>query len=175
MSEMHVLSVEQLTCIGNQSRREVLGAISALRRATAAEVGSHLGRPASSVTYHIRRLVEANLVTELERRPTGHKPEAVYGMTYTKLQLPQAEPGSVAREVQTRTVASGLRAMVRGFEAASASHGSLPYVVRATLRLKSEDLEAFLELVDAAVKFADERRDQSAEVYDWSAVGFHRT
>jgi DNA-binding transcriptional ArsR family regulator len=97
-------------------RLELLLVLDAIGPASVAELAEHLGRPADRLYHHLRKLVGAGLVREVERRAAGRRTEAVYDAVAERLAFdPQAEP---AREPIARLARTILRRADRLFERA---------------------------------------------------------
>lgn len=61
--------------------------MAALRRWTVAELAEHVDRPADTVYYHVRKLIEAGLVETVDHIATGKRPKAVYALAGGRLRI----------------------------------------------------------------------------------------
>lgn len=164
-----VLNEEQLACLASPACGTVFRALRALGRGTANELAVKVERSAATVIYHLRRLEEVGLVEIVERRPAVRKPESVYQPTDTRFRLPEDER---TRELRIRTVQAGLRYSMRGWERAARTGAKGMHVIQAQLRLRPEDAEQFLRLIEEASKFAIENENPQGDLISWSSLVF---
>lgn len=166
------LSAAQLKCLASPACNDVLQALRAMGQASAREIAGRLNRSPATVHYHMKCLIDCGLVREAFRRPTKRKPEAVFELVSTRLRLPRVAPDSEEGVLARQAVAAGLRQVMRGYEKAAASPtvGRPPHVLRAQIRLQPADLERFLEMLEAASRFANEHRVEDAPLMHWSSV-----
>ncbi|MEA2553403.1 MAG: Helix-turn-helix domain [Fimbriimonadaceae bacterium] len=170
------LSAEQLKCLASPARNEVFTQLRILGKASIGDVAKALGKKPESVHYHMKGLVSAGLAKEAFRRPAPKKPESVYEPVGRKLRLPAQDSGSEIATLTRKAVAAGLRQTLRGYQKASQAAEHSPkvrarmHVIKASLRLKAADAEAFFKLIEAASRFADEHRDDSGERLVWSSL-----
>jgi DNA-binding transcriptional ArsR family regulator len=167
------LSAAQMKCLASPMCNAVVQALRALGQASAAELAKSIGRSPATVHYHLRSLLECSLVREAGRRPTARKPEAVFELAAPRLKFPKVEPDSAEGELARRAVAAGLRQVIRGYEKAATDQTGkegMLHVLRAQIRLKRADAERFLEMLEAASRFAEENRTEQGTLLHWSSV-----
>ena len=167
------LNAAQLRCLASPACNDVVRALRSLEQASATELAASVGRSPATVHYHLKCLMDCSLVREAFRRPTARKPEAIYELAATRLKLPQVAPDSAEGELARRAIIAGLRQTIRGYErAAIAQTGEERriQVLRTQLRLKPEDAERFMEMIEAASKFAEEHRSDEGVLLHWSSV-----
>ena len=167
------LTLPQLKCLASPACNAIYVALRGLGQASAAEIGRSVGRSPATVHYHVKCLLESGLVREAFRRPTTRKPEAVFEPAAQRVRLPKTGPDSGVSEYARRAVVAGLRQVMRGYERAaretSEESGGI-HVLRAQLRLKPADLDRFVEMIEAASKFAEANRTEEEAITHWSSI-----
>lgn len=162
-----VLSAIQLECLASPACSTVFMVVRAMGRASAAEVANRIGRSPATVTYHLRRLLEAELIRVIEKRAAKRKPEAIYGPTDERYELPA---GKEVRALRVKAVQAGLRQAIRGWERASLKGSGSMQVIRAQVRLKPEDQKKLEAMLEAASRFAKENESPDGELHAWTSV-----
>lgn len=115
---------EQREALASPLRLEVFGHFFPSEPLSARELAERMGRSASSVYYHLHRLVEVGLLREAGERPRGTRTETLYELVGSALRLePDGSAGT--RDAILRTMAAAFRMAERDLEAA------LPSVQRA--------------------------------------------
>ena len=69
---------DQIRCVMSQVRQEIVDTVRALGTCSIGEVAEQLGRSADGLYYHVRALVEADLLEECGVRTGAKQPEASY-------------------------------------------------------------------------------------------------
>ena len=134
-----------------------------------------MGRSPEALHYHLVALKRVGLIREAFRRPAPKKPEAVYEPVHRSLRLPGRE-APAARRLVRKAVLAGMRATMRGFEAASIRAEQEPagrsysHVIRANVHLSDEDAREFMEMLEAASRFALEKRRDDGVRMQWSSI-----
>lgn len=167
----HTLNEAQLTALASPVRNEVFARLCALREASVGDVARSLGRKPEAVHYHMKALVAVGLARESFKRPGVKKPEVVYEPVSVTVRLPKDNRPEI-RELRRKAVAAGLRQVVRGYLEASERGGEDLHVLRVNVRLSEEDRREFFERLEAAAKFAQERRVEEGSRLMWSSVVF---
>ncbi|MBX3117544.1 MAG: helix-turn-helix transcriptional regulator [Fimbriimonadaceae bacterium] len=170
----HVLTAEQVRCLATPARNEVYQRLRAIQPASVADVAASLGRSVELVHYHARSLVKCGLIAEVEKRPSGRRPEAVYSAVHGPVQLPEPSPDTddVVREM----VVGGLRLTARQYERASIASASDPeirnsmHVLRAIVRLNNDDFEEFTEMLERVGEFLKEKQSPEGKSITWSSA-----
>jgi DNA-binding transcriptional ArsR family regulator len=111
--EHRVERLTELRALASPGAAQVLDALRALGRGSVNELALHLGRPAESLYYHVRKLERAGLVVEVERRPTGRRPEAVYEPVAPVLRVDSSRRTPAWRRESARVVRGRMRAVER--------------------------------------------------------------
>lgn len=150
----------------------------ALGQASTADVARSMGRSSEALHYHMRALLDAGLITEAFKRPAPKKPETVYEALGTRVRLPKVDRSPELAALTRKTVAAGLRHVMRGYLQAGEAAAKDPslrsqmHIVRANVRLKPQDMEEFVALIEKASQFATERRSEDGDRVMWSSVVF---
>lgn len=112
----------QIRALASTVRQDIVDTLQALGRASVPELAEHLGRPADSLYYHVRALLKAKLLVQVETRQRGRHVEAVYATPEPDKRLMLSyRPGRPASaRALGELVASMLRAAQREFDAAIA-------------------------------------------------------
>ncbi len=92
---------EQWRALRSPLRIELIQYLRALGPTTVATLAGHLGRPASGVYYHVRRLVACGLVVESQTRAAGGRGEATFRLASTRFRYDVDGPsGRNVRELR---------------------------------------------------------------------------
>lgn len=170
------LNADQLACMASPARNEVLVHLRALGQGSASEVAKDLGKRTQAVHYHLKALVSAGLARVAYRRPAPKKPEAVYEPIGSALQLPPPNSGPEIAAVTRKAIRAGFAATTRGYLKAAQKAEKEPasrskmHLIRANLRLSAKDTKTFLNLLEAASKFASEHRNENGDRLNWSSA-----
>lgn len=109
---------DQLAALASPARQEVLDGVQAAGPCSIAQLAAHLGRPADSLYYHIRKLTDLGLLVEVGSRPAGPRPEAVYDVPGRPMRLRYRPADSANRRAVAKIVAGAVRLGDRDFRAA---------------------------------------------------------
>lgn len=107
-----------LEAIASPLRMELIQAFAHGDRLTVQDMARHVGRPQSSLYYHVRKLTDVGVLVEVERRLKGRRYESVYSVAAERLAFSANESASVQREAMSRLITSMLRQASRDFAAA---------------------------------------------------------
>lgn len=139
----------QRDALASPLRLEIFGHFSPPDALSVRQLARRMGRSASSLYYHVHRLVDAGLLREAGERPRGTRTETLYEATASALRM--APDGSrETRDAILRTMAAGFRMAERDLEAALEGPGSsgedgagVPvFATRLHCRATDETLEA---------------------------------
>ncbi len=99
-------------------RQDILDAFSVIGPGSVKQIARELGKPADSIYYHVRRLLEVDLLKLIETRETTRRDESIYDVPADKLELAYdlGDPDNV--EVVLRIASSMLRRAQKNFEEA---------------------------------------------------------
>ena len=115
-----IRGTEQIRCLMSQVRQEIVDTVEALGTCSIAEIAEHLGRSADGLYYHVRTLVETDLLEQRGHRDGDRQPEALYGIkprgSSLRLHYDPADPENVA--AVSGVVGSMLRVTERDFTSA---------------------------------------------------------
>jgi DNA-binding transcriptional ArsR family regulator len=105
----------QVRALESPRRQEIVDTLAALGPSSVGALAEHLGRPADTLYFHVRKLLKVGLIREAEQRKSGRHEWAVYA-------LPRPSPAIrydtvPARSVQ-RVVAGAVRQSLREFNRA---------------------------------------------------------
>ncbi len=110
--------IEAVRLLASPVRMEILNSLAGVRRASIAELGKLLGRAPSSLYHHVAQLVEAGLILEGGRRPTGAHDELVYEAAADEIGLAHDPADAELSAAIADAMAANLRAAERDFRAA---------------------------------------------------------
>src|SRR5436190_2021792 len=105
-------SPAQVRALESPRRQEIVDALAALGASSVAELADHLGRPADSLYFHVRKLLKVGVIRELELRKSGRHEWAVYALHTRSARV--RYDGAPARSIQ-RVVAGAVRQSLREF------------------------------------------------------------
>lgn len=165
MTQEIVLNAAQLEVMASPACSEMLASLHGTGRASATELAKKLGKSPATALYHLRRLVAVGLARVVEMKATSRRPEAIFASVSARLKLPDVdEDGLIAK-----AVLAGMREAMRGF--AVASDKEFTHVLRSQVRLNASDAKEFIELLEAANRFATERQVPEGDVHlHWNSV-----
>lgn len=173
-----ILNAEQLACLASPIRNEAFSTLRKLGQASAREIAEEMGKSPEALHYHVRALLKAGLIEEKLRRPTSRKPEAVYETTAKTFRLPNLSHHPDLAPITRKAVAAGVRNALRGYEAAALramedeALRTYLMVIRTTMQLSPQDAATFLDMIEAAVRFAREREVRHGVRLHWSSLVF---
>jgi AcrR family transcriptional regulator len=136
---------EQRETLASPLRLEIYGHFSPSEPLSVRELARRTGRSASSLYYHVHRLMEVDLLREAGERPRGPRTETLYTAAGPGVRLePDGSPEG--RDALLRTMAAGFRMAERDLEAALAARAEdtdaePPFATRLHVRMTPEELE----------------------------------
>ena len=177
--KQHVVrDLRQLRALTSPVRSQLVQALQAVGRASAKELATLLGRLPESLYYHLRELVRVGLVVEVERRPSGRHPEAVYALVARDLSIDAEQRTKAWLEQTARLVRLRLRAVERDFTAGLQRpelerRGSAPqlHARQYRVRLTKSGRRRVKKLVDELTRALQEETARGrGEFYTWMTV-----
>lgn len=93
----------QIRALESPMRQEIVDAITAIGPCSITELAANLGRAPDSLYFHVKKLLEVELVQEVGKRKQGRHEWAIYAM-----------PGRVARIIYSNAVSGSVRKVVAG-------------------------------------------------------------
>lgn len=112
---------DQLELLASSVRQEILDTLSARGPSSIAELSEVLGTPADTLYYHVKKLLDGDLVVVDGERPTGRRPELVYRLPARSMSLRYDPADAVRSELVAKVVGSALRTAIRDFGEAAVS------------------------------------------------------
>jgi DNA-binding transcriptional ArsR family regulator len=172
-----VLNRRQTGLLVSPARLEILQAFAGLRRASARELAAQLRRPPGAVYHHLRRLEQAGLIAEVERRAGTRRPEAVYAPVAERLAVAAGASPHGDRQAQ-QTLRAVLRQAARdvdaAFEGGAARLQGRFHGVQLSAALKPRDVKRALGLlarIEAMLRKAKCVRPGANDViFRWTSV-----
>ncbi len=154
---------DTLEALASPLRIELLQAFAHGDRLTVEDIAKHVGRPQRSIYYHIRKLVKAGVLVEVDRRLKGRRYESVYSVAAERLSIAADESSGVQREAMFRLVSSMLRKISREFRQALDSDEFDGHEATATARqqrswLTEKDLAQVNDLLGRIEKICTKRQ-----------------
>jgi DNA-binding transcriptional ArsR family regulator len=172
------LNAEQLACLASPARNEVFMQLRTLGQGSIGDIARAIGRKPEAVHYHVKALVAAGLASQAYRRHSTKKPEAVFAPIGKEVRLPKGPQEPEVAALMRKAVAAGFRQTARGYLAASKAAESdsetrrWMHVIRLNARLSPEDAQEFISRIEAAVRFADQHRNDEGIKLIWSSVTY---
>jgi len=114
-----IRTIDQLRVLASPVSIEIIHALRGGGPATVAELGPRLGREASSLHYHIRKLTCVGFVHETGTRRSGARTEAIHDVVADGFCGPSVPKNPKRRKLANDAVASLLRLATRNFAQAS--------------------------------------------------------
>ena len=111
-------SARALQTLASPLRMDLLQAFALDEALTVQDLSERVGKPQSSLYYHIRKLVEIGVLVEVESRRKGRRYEAVYKIAAERIQIEADPASSVQQELASRLMSSVLRQAAREFQTA---------------------------------------------------------
>ncbi len=154
------LNVRQMGALQDPRKRDIFEAVHCGGAATATEIGLRVGRPAKSLYYHLRALIECGLLLQTGTVPAGKRTQAVYDSVAQSLFLPEETEAN--RATINRSVVSIMRLAEREFIKASKQAVAHPEIIdhmicsRRVVRLSPENFRKYHDLLQQAWRFATE-------------------
>ncbi len=108
----------ELRAVRSAAAHQVISVMERVKRATVAELAVHVGLPAGSLYYHVRRLEAVGVLLEGEKRSTGGRHEVVYELAGSEVVLDTSRSDKSFVAELARTFRSRLRALERAYVAA---------------------------------------------------------
>lgn len=166
IDRLDVRRLDQIEALASPIRSKILLALSHRGPASAREIAARVGLRPNSIHYHLRALVEADLVRVREKRSIGPRSEAVYEAVARVLRVDRRKRSHRFLAAMKKAIRAGLRLAEREFEAALGEERFATGTRRRELqfqqqdvRLRPADLREFLRRLDDARQFATEHHD----------------
>jgi DNA-binding transcriptional ArsR family regulator len=115
-----VESIAQLNALAAPARQEICDCLSVAGPSTVSELAEHLGRPADAMYFHLKRLLKAGLVIEVDQEKSGRHVSTRYDVVGRPLKLSYRK--SNQKQVK-KVIGAATRAGLRDFEHAYAELG----------------------------------------------------
>ncbi len=128
----------ELCALASPVRQEIVDVLVSAGRSSIADLAAYLGRPADALYFHVRRLLRAGLLVELEPRKRGRHVAGVYDVAGRPLEIRYG----------------------------AATVGEVSRVLRAAVRLGTRDMDRALGTV-AALKNERTRQFRAGRVKGW--------
>lgn len=168
----------QSAALASPLRMEIIGFFENRRELSVRDVAERLGRPVSSMYFHVKKLVQAGLLIQGSTRGTGSGAEVLYRAVADRIAL-QVNPRS-ASSVHATVLAMRalLRQVGREFETACRSPSHFAGQCegdaigrRQRVWLTRQDAEQVRERLDAVERFLITRNGKPGGVeYTWTSL-----
>ena len=152
---------EEIQALASLTAHQIVSVMERVRSATVTELAEHVGIPAGSLYYHVRKLEAVGVLAPTEKRSTGGRMETVYAIQGREVVLDSSSRRPKVLAALARTVRTRLRAVERWYLAAlhdgdtvrtgrgrnlslHQHHARLSPRHRDELQRRIADLEAFL-------------------------------
>ena len=138
-------------------RQEILSYFTAGRALSVREVADRMGRPPSSIHYHVRLLAQSGLLEKSGERREGRRRETEYSMVADAIAVPAPSASSDGEStLAVDTMARAFRMAERDIEAALSEDAARRegedrnfYAIRTHLRLSRQELAELNRRLDA--------------------------
>lgn len=107
----------QIEALASPVRQRILDRLEAIGPCSIRELGEALGRRPDALHYHVRKLVDLDLLAEVGSRPTGSSPEALYDLRHRRWHIDYTPDGSRRDEALRKLTRHLLRQANADFEA----------------------------------------------------------
>lgn len=118
--------LDQLEALGSPARRELIEAVQLLGECSIAEVAEILGKPADSLYYHVRKLLQVGLLKQVGVRRGSRREEAIYDLPGRPLRVRYDARDPNQAELLVAAAAADLRLTERNVRAAVEDGGVVP-------------------------------------------------
>jgi DNA-binding transcriptional ArsR family regulator len=105
----------QLRAIASPARQRIVAALEALGTSSVRELADHLGRSPESLYFHLRKLLQCQLVEGVGERPAGRRTERLYRLVASRLRIAGDLDHPEYRDALTETCRSIMRATERDY------------------------------------------------------------
>lgn len=163
-----LLNDRQLECLTSPARADVLEVLAERGPLSIAEMGEALRRTPHSLYYHVRRLLECELIRVRDTRISGTREEAVYEAISRNFKLDRSTGKSAYRERANKALRSALRRAEREF--AGTDEFELTRMLRLTVALSTEDGEELRRRLSELGSWARSREQEEGERYSITGV-----
>lgn len=106
----------QIEALASPLRQRILDRLEARGPSSIRELAAELGRRPDALYYHVRKLVELELLAEVDSRPTGTTPEALFDLRERRWHIDYTPDGSARDEALRKLTRQLLRQAARDFE-----------------------------------------------------------
>jgi DNA-binding Lrp family transcriptional regulator len=120
-----IRTAAQLRTLASPVVHDLLQALRTGGPATIADLGPRVGRPANSLHYHVRKLVQAGFVRQVGTGRSGARVQAIYDVVAERFVGPSAPQPARLRALTVDLVAALLRRTTRDFARATADPASV--------------------------------------------------
>lgn len=117
-----VNSPKAVSSLTSPLRMEILQAFGTGDRLTVGDLAERVGKPRSSLYYHIRKLIEMGLLVEVERKLKGKKYESSFETASDRIIIQANTSTKPGREAMAKLIRSMTRQAARDFERALETH-----------------------------------------------------
>ncbi len=176
--EMVLSRPSQIAAISSPMRHLILWTMEAFGRMTVSDLAERLGRTPESIYYHMRALSRAGLIVEHEIRPTGGRPEAVYGLPAEVLVTDPTQTSPSYLEAMRRSSAAMLRLASRQIDSALKRQRSEARkrhaafcMQHAQARLRPRDISELNRRIDDVMTLLQERDHPDGETVAVTIAG----
>ncbi len=114
----HIATPEQRAVLTSPLRLEIMGWFGQGQQLSVRELAHCLDRPAASLYFHLRKLVDVELLRVVSRRPTSSRQAAVYSAVAERIAITVDPESKSSAHAAVRTVSALLRQADREFKAA---------------------------------------------------------
>ena len=120
-SSFELTTKEQMRAIFSPTANEIVQALRHAGPSSAMEIGKILGKNANSLHYHLRRLVQQELLVIVETRRSGAREERIYDVIAERFMSDQYLENKTLRKIVVGGIGRFLRSAAREFERAAES------------------------------------------------------
>ena len=110
--------IERMQALCSPARQEILDTLQILGPCSISQIAAHLGRPADSLYYHVRKLGEVGLLRESGTRRARRREEVLYDLPAKPPETPSPDEDFDSRAAVIKSTAAMLRLTERTFREA---------------------------------------------------------
>jgi hypothetical protein len=108
----------RLSALTSPLRIELIGAIKEAKTCSIRELAERMGRPADGLYHHVRLLLGAGVLVEVETRKVGRRSESVYALASPRVAGKHDPDSPESRRAAAKAASAALRLAEREFAAA---------------------------------------------------------
>lgn len=115
------LTPDQVAAIASSSRQEIIEALVAHGPQSVSSLATITGRRAKGLYFHLKALMDVDLVHIVDTRRTERRPESIFGLVEDRMRINSSSTAPGYRANADRAIETSLRQTLRQFQKYSAA------------------------------------------------------